>query len=599
MQTSFDTIIVGSGAAGYGAADWLYSLGRNNIALLTEGRLWGASRNAGSDKQTYYKLSLAGEEGDSVRQMAADLFAGGADGDTALCEAAGSVRCFMKLATLGVPFPTNTYGEFVGYKTDHDPRRRATSAGPLTSRYMTEALERAVRAKGIPILDGFAAVNILTRSGEVAGLLAMEGASNRPVVFSCANLILATGGTAGVYADSVFPESQTGGLALAAEAGAALCNLHIWQYGLASVRPRWNLSGSYQQCLPRYLSLDKTGRWREFLPGYFDRPEEALNRIFLKGYEWPFDPEKATGSSLIDLIVLHETKTLGRRVFLDFRENPAGLETGVDRLSPVCRSYLENCGAVSGRPIDRLRAINPAAIELYRSKGADLAAEPLEIAVCAQHQNGGAAVDENWQTTVRGLYAVGECAGTFGNRRPGGSALNAGQVGGLRAAEHIARTRPAKAAVPPPATPIFTPTPENHLALRKTFARRMSRSAAVLRSPGEMAALEADLADALGRLGFPDTAAGQKTRDLLYSARLIVQAMRYAAAREGSTGGGMILCDDGIPLLDFRYRPGNAGKDILMTEGERLFYRPRRPIPAADDWFERVWADFRRRSGSA
>ena len=45
------------------------------------------------------------------------------------------------LVELGVPFPSNEYGEFVGYKTDHDPASRATSAGPLTSKFMTEKLQ--------------------------------------------------------------------------------------------------------------------------------------------------------------------------------------------------------------------------------------------------------------------------------------------------------------------------------------------------------------------------------------------------------------------------------------------------------------------------
>jgi hypothetical protein len=38
---------------------------------------------------------------------------------------------------------------------------------------------------------------------------------------------------------------------------------------------------------------------------------------------------------------------------------------------------------------------------------------------------------------VRGTFVIGEMAGTHGVKRPGGSALNAGQVGGLRAAEYI------------------------------------------------------------------------------------------------------------------------------------------------------------------
>ncbi|WP_369461572.1 hypothetical protein [Thermoclostridium stercorarium] len=115
---------------------------------MTEDISAGTSRNTGSDKQTYYKLSLEGSEPDSVREMAETLFEGQCvDGDIALVEAALSVQCFMKLVDMGVPFPVNRYGEFIGYKTDHDPRKRATSAGPLTSRLMTEALEREVREK--------------------------------------------------------------------------------------------------------------------------------------------------------------------------------------------------------------------------------------------------------------------------------------------------------------------------------------------------------------------------------------------------------------------------------------------------------------------
>ena len=153
--TVLDAVVVGSGAAGYNAADWLYDLGCRDIALITDGIQRGTSRNTGSDKQTYYKLSLAGDAPDSVGAMAQELFDGeGVDGDIALAEAAGSVRSFIKLANLGVPFPTNRYGEYVGYRTDHEQRGRATSAGPLTSKYMPECLERAVRQKKIRIKEG-------------------------------------------------------------------------------------------------------------------------------------------------------------------------------------------------------------------------------------------------------------------------------------------------------------------------------------------------------------------------------------------------------------------------------------------------------------
>ena len=62
--------VVGSGAAGYGTADALYEAGVRDILIVTEGRLMGTSRNTGSDKQTYYKLNMAGGIPDSVYDMA-------------------------------------------------------------------------------------------------------------------------------------------------------------------------------------------------------------------------------------------------------------------------------------------------------------------------------------------------------------------------------------------------------------------------------------------------------------------------------------------------------------------------------------------------
>ena len=259
---ALDTVVVGSGCAGFNAADTLFDLGRRDIALLTEGVNMGTSRNTGSDKQTYYKLSLCADAQDSVYQLAENLFAGGSvNGDTALAEAAGSVRSFMKLVNLGVPFPTNRYGEYVGYKTDHDPRQRATSCGPLTSKVMTEKLEASVRQKGIPLLDGFQAVRLLVEEGRVAGLVALDKSRLSQndwglAVFLCGQVVLATGGPAIAYGRTVYPPSQTGSTGLALEAGAAGCNLQEWQYGLASVKFRWNVSGTYQQVLPRYISVD-------------------------------------------------------------------------------------------------------------------------------------------------------------------------------------------------------------------------------------------------------------------------------------------------------------------------------------------------------
>jgi len=435
------TAVVGSGAAGLNAAHRLSQYGVENIALITESMNAGTSRNTGSDKQTYYKLSLAGGQNDSVRRLAEVLYDGGCvDGEHALCEASLSCQGFFKLVELGVPFPHDRYGEFVGYKTDHDPNDRGTSVGPYTSRYMTEALEQAVRERQIPIYDHHQVIQILTCDETLYGILCLNTENGNYVLFQCTNLVYATGGPAGIYADSVYPVSQFGASGLAFEAGVLGKNLTEWQYGLASLRPRWNVSGSYMQVLPRLVSTDQDGNdEREFLMEFYDTREMMMDMVFLKGYQWPFDARKVSGgSSMIDLLVYRETCIRGRRVWLDYRTNPGNQAIDFDLLSEETRGYLEKSGACQQTPYERLCHMNMPAVAFYQEHGVDLEKEMLEVAVCAQHNNGGLSVDAWWQTNIKGLFAVGEAAGTHGIYRPGGSALNAGQVGSTRAAEYIA-----------------------------------------------------------------------------------------------------------------------------------------------------------------
>ena len=101
------------------------------------------------------------------------------------------------------------------------------------------------------------------------------------------------------------------------------------------------------------------------------------------------------------------------------------------------RAYLKNSDALLEKPLDRLRKMNPLSIELYKRYKYDITRDPLEFAINNQHMNGGLAIDTWGQTSLKGCYAVGEAAGTHGVTRPGGAALNAGQVIGTRCAEHI------------------------------------------------------------------------------------------------------------------------------------------------------------------
>lgn len=588
MKKRYHTLIVGTGCAGFNAADKLYDLGVRDIAIVTEGRLMGTSRNTGSDKQTYYKLSLCGAEADSVREMADTLYSGsGVMGEHALCEAAYSTRCFMRLVELGVPFPTNEFGEYAGYKTDHDPRTRATSCGPLTSKYMTEALERSVISKGIEILDFQRVVKILTEDNTVTGVACVNVVTGEVSVIACQNVVLCTGGPACVYKNTVYPENQHGATGLAIEAGATLANMEQWQYGIASTKFRWNLSGTYQQVIPRYISVDKDGNECEFL--YEKLGEESLALIFLKGYQWPFDTRKTEGSSKVDILVAEQIKQ-GKRVFLDFSKNPRGLEHGFSVLPEEAYEYLDRSGALFGTPIERLAKMNIGAIELYADHGIDLYSEYLEIAVCAQHCNGGVAVDEHWQSDVCGLYAAGEAAGTFGVYRPGGSALNSTQVGSLRAAEHIAQKGDTVQLTPKYTSPKIQCGVSNVLQIREEYQTEMSRIADFDRSTDGMKALFKKT-DKLCETFF-DTAVidrvSQMTElfrlyDMVLTQRSVLSAMLCSAEAVGTHGAAFVD----------RKSMGCAGaerNERTLTKGAHSERVPVSPMPTPELWFETLLA---------
>ena len=57
-ESEIHTVVVGTGAAGYHAAVRLHQYGEHDLAIISENVEAGTSRNTGSDKQTYYKLSL-------------------------------------------------------------------------------------------------------------------------------------------------------------------------------------------------------------------------------------------------------------------------------------------------------------------------------------------------------------------------------------------------------------------------------------------------------------------------------------------------------------------------------------------------------------
>lgn len=634
------TLVLGSGAAGLRAAVELKRRGID-VLVATQSAWGGTSACSGSDKQTLHTANGAGR-GDDFVAMAAALGAGGAmDEDTAYVEAVGSSRMLASLQYLGLPLPQDRFGGALRYQTDHDVTGRATSCGPRTSRLMVQVLAREAIALGVPILNQAIGVKLLvdeTGSHRCVGALLMQPnrqTTDNPLGLAavlCDSIVIATGGPGELYRDSVYPRHCFGSLGMALEAGIGAVNLTESQFGIGTPRDSfpWNLSGTYAQAMPHVVSRDAAGTERNVLAGYYRSTRELASNLFRKGYQWPFHATRMLdfGSSLFDLAVLRET-ALGRKVYLDFNRNPMGAAGdkpfGLDDLDSDVRSYLQSAGALLATPIERLRKMNPLSIELYKRYKYDIAAEPLEFAVNNQHMNGGLAVDVWGRTDLAGCYAVGEAAGTHGVTRPGGAALNAGQVMGTRIAEHIASRRPGP--VPDVADCLghalaavaAAIRPEGAITIaeiRSSVQARMSDCAGVLcRADRVRGALEE--ARSLNRQirhgGIACPRPGDAARVLQWAqtalaSEAVLAALDFYIAGGGGSRGARAILDpkgDAVPLArdgameDYRFKSERAeqrAEQIVVRRAGDGFLCQTRPIRRRDrnhlPVFERDWPAF-------
>lgn len=644
----FNTVIVGAGAAGMNAAVHLYEFftqkaildAQTRIAVVTAGVPLGASRMSGSDKQTYYKMGTSPDVPDSALEFAKSITAAGCcHGDLALAEAVGSLREFYHLVQAGVPFPHDSTGSFLGYKTDNDPYERATSAGPKTSKLMSECLQKQVERYGIRIYDNQEVAHLVTTDKRIVGIITIDkkslNAKNFGInVFQCENLILAAGGPGELYKTSVYPKNQSSIHGLAFQAGLAAENLTESQFGLASIKFRWNLSGSYMQVIPSIFSTDSDGSdEREFLTDFFPTMSKMATNIFLKGYQWPFDPQRIENcqSSLIDILVFIETQK-GRRVFMDFRKNLVGNSNMkpfcIEDLEEEALAYLRKTGALRKTPIERLAQMNQPAIDIYAEHGIDLWKEPLEIAVCAQHNNGGFAVNHWWESAIPRTFVVGEMAGTHGVKRPGGSALNSGQVGSLRAAEFIANVYGAG----------MPPKNSAKNEIKTQVDKLITKFTGFIRSGGRnakdiIAEIQARMTASAGHIREINDARNALTNAIALVSRIKEKGISISSPKDissairaehlalasiaylkaivtlleqgsGSRGSHLVLSPDGVHIAgtELRFKPENTDlrNSILRVEydsGQPDLFRCEnvtpRPVPAERKAFEPAWKDYR------
>jgi len=438
-------LVVGGGGAALRAAIEAYEgHSTHDVLLVTKGELGrsGCTALACSDRMAFHATLPYTEPGgeDAWRYHAADIYEIGgrvSDGNLAEILALNAGAAFKYLDDLGVPWARTAEGRADQFVTDGSKYARACYTGPYTANHIEEALVRRFTQLGIPYFDMCMVAELLTsENGRVVGAIALreDKPEAEPFVIRAKTVVLATGGAGGAYRVSVFPPGMTGdGQAMAYRAGAELVNMEFIQIGLCSLKTNLACSGSMMRAVPRIVNSDR----EEFLRNYFGAdvdPMEIHEVVFSKGASWPVSCEER--SSIIDIAVSREIMG-GRRVYLDYSGNPDGFDYArlPDDVKDRYRSEIKTGVGEKARmasPLNRLREINPPAIEWLKERGIDLAAgDMIEIAPAVQHFQGGIKIREDGRTSVEGLYAAGEAAGgQHGANRPGGNALMDSQVFG-------------------------------------------------------------------------------------------------------------------------------------------------------------------------
>ncbi|HLG61534.1 MAG TPA: L-aspartate oxidase [Ktedonosporobacter sp.] len=394
----FDVAIIGAGIAGLSVALRLPQHMR--IALFTKGQL-------GESNTRYAQggLAVALGEDDSPELHFQDTLAAGAG----LCDEE-AVRILVEqapaavhwLIQMGVRFDRaqpgsdahmTSDGLLLGREGAHSRWRVLHAGGDATGAEIERALIAALRARSSVVLYEETYVNeLLMQDGSCVGVQAVDRNGHSFSLRSRAT-VLANGGAGGLWLRTSNPSGATAdGLALALRAGAALADLEFMQFHptVLTVNATAHLISEAVRGEGAYL---RNHAGERFMPRYSSQAELA--------------PRDVVARAILSEMLLEQTDYQ----YLDLRHLPA----------------------------DKMHARFPTISALCRQHGLDLTADLLPVAPAAHYCMGGVMVNTYGQTTLPGLYAVGEvaCTGVHGANRLASNSLLEGLVYGVRVADGL------------------------------------------------------------------------------------------------------------------------------------------------------------------
>lgn len=372
--SEYSVVIVGSGAAGLYAA-----LKVSQQMNLPDGVLLITKSYLGNSNSLYAQGGIVGvlkqNTEDSVESHIEDTLNAGAglnDREAVEYISEASDEVINDLIENGVEFDRDANGNLTfTLEAAHSVRRILHSGGDATGRKITEALCRAVRNDGNIVImeNAFAAELLVGSDKECKGVIVYNELTGEHEIVYTSALVLATGGLGQLYKYTTNPEGATGdGIDLAYNAGADLRDMEFIQFHPTALalnpnsKDRFLISEAVRGEGAKLIN----NHGDEFMSKYHDKRELAPRDIVTRAIYSEMSKEH-TFNVFLNASMIDHTKLFKRFPTISKRCDESGI---------------------------------------------DISKKPIPVAPAAHYSMGGIKASVEGRTSIKGLYAIGECAST-------------------------------------------------------------------------------------------------------------------------------------------------------------------------------------------
>ena len=406
MIRKFDFLVIGSGVAGMSYALKVADAGKGKVAIVCKTTL----EEANTAKAQGGIASVTNMEVDNFEKHIKDtMIAGDFISDPAAVEQVvkNAPQGIRDLVKWGVNFDKNEKGDFDLHREGGHSEFRILHHADDTGFEIQRGLMEAVRRHpNITILENHFAVEIITQHHlgievtrrtpdiECYGAYVLDPDTQKIDTFLSKVTLIATGGTGAVYATTTNPNIATGdGIAMVYRAKGAVKDMEFIQFHPTALyhpgdRPCFLIT----EAMRGYGGVLRTMDGKEFMQKYDPRLSLAPRDIVARAID---NEMKQRGDEHVYLDVTHK--------------DPEETKKHFPNIYKKCLSI-----------------------------GIDITKDYIPVAPAAHYLCGGIKVDLDGQSSIRRLYAIGECSctGLHGGNRLASNSLIEAVVYADAAAKH-------------------------------------------------------------------------------------------------------------------------------------------------------------------